>query len=298
MIQFIRHLRLVNLFMIMLLMFLIRHTIIIPFLKTEGLQSSVSEFFFVWLVISALLIAAGGYFINDSEDQWIDHINKPKDERRLSAETLKLYGMIFLIAGVFAGTLISFYGKMPTVWQINCISALLLLNYSRFLKRIVLLAAIAVSILTSLLLIIVYTSDQNATISNDIRNLIAGYSLFAFLLSFIRENIKDLEDMEGDSVNMRRTLPLIAGTGITRLVIAFFIFITLILLSYIQVLQKQWQTPLAFYYVLFLIEIPLAVLMVKIFRDKQPVHYRFSSRICRLIMLAGVLTMPFFYFIL
>jgi len=122
--------------------------------------------------------------------------------------------------------------------------------------------------------------------------------LFAFLMSLSRETIKDIQDAMGDKEAGRKTLPLIAGIFIAKVFSALLILTVVGLLVWIQVIQQQWASKLAFFYVVFLIQLPLLIIAVKVFMDNSPLQYAWSSRLCRLVMLAGVFTMPLFYYIL
>ena len=46
--------------------------------------------------------------------------------------------------------------------------------------------------------------------------IVMAYSLFAFLVSFFREIVKDMEDIRGDAAGGCRTLPIVAGVKASR----------------------------------------------------------------------------------
>ncbi|MBL7928115.1 MAG: UbiA family prenyltransferase [Bacteroidia bacterium] len=295
---FFRRIRPGNLLIIALTQICIRYTLIIPFLEINGYVTAVSHFWFSLLALSTLLIAAGGYLINDADDASIDSVNKSRVTGPELQSTLKFYGIMLLLAGVITGFCISFFGNLKTAWGIQLFAAIVLYNYSTQIKKIPLLASLAVSLLTVLAILIVYTTDRAAMQVEEIKKLTLGYSLFAFLMSLSRETIKDIQDAMGDKEAGRKTLPLIAGIFIAKVFSALLILTVVGLLVWIQVIQQQWASKLAFFYVVFLIQLPLLIIAVKVFMDNSPLQYAWSSRLCRLVMLAGVFTMPLFYYIL
>lgn len=294
----IRRIRPVNLLLIVLTQVLLRYTLILPFLTMNGSLSMVSHTWFFLLIISTVLIAAGGYLINDADDASIDSLNEVKVTSLELQSALKFYGTLLMLAGVITGFCVSFFGNMKTVWSIQLFAAIVLYNYSSQLKKIPMLASIAVSVLTVLSILIVYTSDSAAQQDEAIKKLVLGYSLFAFLISMARETIKDLQDVKGDELSGRKTLPLVAGILFAKIFSAVLLIAVITLLIWVQIIQQQWTSLPAFFYVVGFIQLPLLILVVKVFRDKSPSQFALSSRLCRLVMLAGVLTMPLFYLIL
>ena len=137
--NFLKLIRLPNLLIIALAQYLVRFAIIIPILEAYNLTSAVSEINFFLVVLSTVLIAAGGYIINDYHDLQIDLINKPSKviiSKKVSKKaSINLYGIVSL-SGVAIGVYLSFFQNIFLLWQINILSAVLLLIYSSYLKKI------------------------------------------------------------------------------------------------------------------------------------------------------------------
>jgi 4-hydroxybenzoate polyprenyltransferase len=298
--NYLKLIRLPNLLIIALTQYLIRYTIIIPILTVYGLTSSLSEINFFLIVLSTILIAAGGYIINDYHDQQIDLINKP--ERVIIGKTVsKKQGIIFYAAlsatGIAIGIYLSFVHNVPLIWQINFISAALLWLYSSMLKKIFLIGNVLISLLSSLSLLIIFISEKIIQ-TNEVKEtkyLIIAYSIFGFIMTWIREVIKDLEDKEGDLIFDRKTLPIVAGEVFSKWFAVLLIFVVLYSLMFIQYKQQQWHDKISFAYVIAGIELPLIVLFVLLLRANTKKQYTVSSRLTKVIMVTGILSMLVFY---
>jgi 4-hydroxybenzoate polyprenyltransferase len=131
----------------------------------------------------------------------------------------------------------------------------------------------------------------------------AIFALFSFLLSMIREIIKDIEDYEGDKATGCRTLPIVAGIRNAKHVTALLIAATVAGLAYFQFLYYSQQgvplesltyfeglrnTILPPAYVLLAVQIPLILLLVQLFKAQTPLHFHRASMLVKLIMLIGL----------
>ena len=76
--HFFRLIRFSNLIIVALTQYLLQYYILLPELKKVNLTPLLPDFEFFLLVFSTILIAAGGYIINDIEDVEIDKLNKPE----------------------------------------------------------------------------------------------------------------------------------------------------------------------------------------------------------------------------
>ena len=75
---FLQLIRFKNLIIVILTQYLLQYLILVPAFKNTGLVPLLDSFHFGILVLSTLIIAAGGYIINDLEDYEIDLLNKPE----------------------------------------------------------------------------------------------------------------------------------------------------------------------------------------------------------------------------
>ena len=163
---------------------------------------------FILLILSTLLIASGGYIINDYYDIKIDYVNKP--DRVVIGKHLKRRHVLVIHSffnglGILLGIFVSWW-----IVGINILATFLLWLYSNLLKRLPLWGNLVVSFLTGLSVFVVYILFRQNL------ELIAMYSVFAFFISLIREIVKDLEDIEGDEKFGCRTLPIAVGLVATK----------------------------------------------------------------------------------
>lgn len=263
--------------------------------------------FFWLLTFASVLIAAGGYIINDYFDINIDRINKP--EKLVVDKSIKRRWAILLHLFLsFAGFALSAY----LAWQINSI-LLFLLNtgciillwlYSTSLKKKILVGNIAISLLTSWVILVLYLAlDSSYLVSNrhtllQIFKFAVLYAGFAFIISLIREVIKDMEDIEGDQRYGCRTMPIVWGIPVAKVFTGVWLFVLVGSLAVLQfyVIQLGWWLS-ALYCAIFIM-VPLCWVAYKLYHAHQPSQYHRLSTAVKLIMFAGILSMVFikYYF--
>jgi 4-hydroxybenzoate polyprenyltransferase len=124
------------------------------------------------------------------------------------------------------------------------------------------------------------------------------YAGFAFIISLVREAIKDMEDMPGDEKYGCKTMPIVWGINATKVYVAVWLVVLIAILIVIQVymLQFQWWLPVA--YSLATIIFPLFVLLLRLKKSYSTADYYKLSNIAKLVMLTGIVSMVFFYFYL
>jgi len=309
---FLKLVRLPNLFFIVLTQFLFYYCILLPLLRSAGTVPEIYEVRFILLSLASVLIAAAGYIINDYFDVNIDQVNKPK-KNVVDIIVSRRWAILwhFVLSGI--GVLLSLYVSWKTgLWYIvlaNLACAFLLFGYSISLKQKLLSGNILISVLTSWVILILCLSEfrlsQGASAysswlvaQNKIMRLGFLYGGFAFILTLIREAIKDMEDMEGDARYGSRTMPIAWGIPATKVYVAVWMIVLLALLVVIQVyiIRFHWWWPIL--YCTILIILPLAYTFLKLFRAMTPAQFHYLSNITKTVMLTGILSMGFFYFYL
>lgn len=286
--------------MVALVQLLIKYALLGPFTETTELTVTLSAFEIGLLVFSTLCIAAAGNIINDIYDIETDRINKPSKVivgKRIS-ETLA-YTLFFTLNVI--GVLIGFYlssriGKSGFFAFFVIISALLYL-YASYLKQSLLIGNIVISLLVGLSLLIVGVFElipsitiQNQTTQLTFFKILLDYAIFAFLITFVREIVKDIEDIDGDFNTGMRTLPIAVGRDRATKV-AFALSLVLLFITAYYVVTYLFKFWVIIAYFLVLIIVPLFYVTIKLYGAKTKKHFRQISRILKLTMLFGMLSM-------
>ncbi|MEJ0055515.1 MAG: geranylgeranylglycerol-phosphate geranylgeranyltransferase [Bacteroidota bacterium] len=233
------------------------------------------------LSLSTILIAAAGYIINDYYDVKIDLINKPERVvigKGITRRYALLFHTLLSVSGVTIGFLLN--------WKIgilNFFCAFLLWLYSNALKRLPFIGNFTVGLLTGLSIFIVNFLYPPLLVLTTI------YSLFAFFITLVREIIKDLEDLRGDDTFGCKTLPIVCGIRRTKV----FTYLLLILFSVFVIALHQWVTLLPMQFFLWSLFMPMAILAGWLVRADTRRDFYQLSQFCKVIMVAGVLSMAF-----
>jgi len=308
---YIRLIRPLNLLIIALTQYFVRYLIINPVLSTYGTSLQLNNLDFLLLVLSTVLLAAGGYIINDYFDVDIDMRNKP-DAVLLGTEiklkTADILHKALTGIGIGFGIYVAFRAGMIQLGFIFVIIAFALWYYSFKYKRIFLWGNLTVALLCSLSVAIVWLFEFFALRHNTLTFIDAAkgfetinlfilcYSIFAFLTSLIREIIKDIEDIEGDKEEGCNTLPVVLGIKASKGIIIALIILELMMTGFVQ----YYLYLRHFYYIIVAILIaiqgPLFYLVSYIPQSNKKGDYGFCSGLAKIIILLGILSMLLFYF--
>jgi 4-hydroxybenzoate polyprenyltransferase len=257
------------------------------------------------LIISSVLIAAAGYIINDYFDINIDLINKPSKQiigNTISKQQAIFWHFVFSLIGIFLSFYISV--KMQQQWWwlgwCNFFVVSLLVIYSSTFKKKLLIGNVLISLLTAWVIIVLVMSEfqlantVNKGAYSKFFRIGLLYASFAFIVTLIREVVKDMEDVIGDMQNGAKTMPIVWGFPVSKVFVAIwtFILIALILILQLYVLQYQWY--FAIIYALLFIVVPLVFSLKVLIAASSTLHYHMLSTIYKVIMLTGILSMIFF----
>lgn len=285
-----------NLLMIALVQVLIKYALFEPF----NIDITLDGFGFSLLVISTLCIAAAGNIINDIYDIDTDLINKPNKviiSKSISEPKAFNLFLLLTILGVCIGFYLSNLINKTGFSAIFIFSSALLYVYSTSLKQTILIGNIIVSVLIAMSIIIVGLFDLLPAITPENQHtqltmfkILLNYALFAFMINLMREIIKDIEDIEGDTKAVMRTLPIVTGKNRTTKVLFGLSFIPLIAVVY-YVVTYLFNYQIAVGYFLLFIIAPLLYFTIKIFSAKTTKELHHLSNVLKLIMLFGVLSL-------
>ncbi len=297
--KYLKLIRLPNLLILAAGMYLMRLMLVEPLLIMSREAPKISSLDFLLMVIGTVLIAAAGNIINDIEDIEIDLINKPEKViigNQVSKDQAWNIYTVLTFAGIVIGIYLTTFKEVKYVAYTNLIAAGILYFYSTTYKRMFLLGNMLIAALSAFSIAIVYLTEPAAPTIEPLKIIVTGYVVYAFIISLAREILKDLQDIKGDEVAGCRTLPIVAGVKVSKALALFFTLILLITIIYIQIQSQQWNVIISFLYVVIVIEIPLILLLVSIYISSTYADYGRCSLLSKLIMLAGVLSMPVFYY--
>ncbi len=260
---------------------------------------------FLWIVLSSVFIAAAGYIINDYFDVNIDMVNKGEKiivGKYVNRRTAILLHAALSLAGMLCIAYAGYQLKNIYLPFFNLFSVLLLLFYSTTFKRKLLIGNLVISALTAWVILILPVAEYRL----DMRNhgawqLILKYAIiyggFAFIISMIREVVKDMEDAEGDLRYGCTTMPVVWGIPASKVFAGVWIVVLagmVIALVFYILTFGRW---LVFLYAVVCIVLPLGYVLRQLFTAMTPADFhRLSSKV-KLIMLSGILSMLFFIFI-
>src|SRR6478735_607870 len=301
---FFKLIRTLNLLFIAITQYLFQYFIVIPLFEPYGLSLPLGGKYFWLLVLSSVLIAAAGYIINDYFDLNIDRVNKP-DKLVVEKYIRRRLAIIWHLVLSFAGILIGFYvgWKINVFWigLANTVCVLALWFYSTTFKKKLLTGNILISLLTAWVVLVVgFIHHYRIIATMDVYHAVDRskllrftflYAGFAFIISLVREVVKDIEDMEGDSRYGCRTMPILWGIMVSKVFSGTWLVVLLaiVLIVSMYMLQMTWWIP--FFYSLVMIFAPLLIILKKLKEASKPVQFHKVSTYIKLVMFTGILSM-------
>ncbi|MFB6454410.1 geranylgeranylglycerol-phosphate geranylgeranyltransferase [Chitinophaga sp. Hz27] len=303
---FFKLIRYPNLLYIALTQFLLQYCVVAPVMHSYGEEPSLSVGQFILLCLSTVFVAAAGYIINDYFDINIDIINKPDRmilDKVISRRWAMAWHTILNMAGVSLGFIVAWGTGQIYLGFIQVICSLLLWFYSTSFKRQALIGNVVTSLLTALAVVVVGFYEKQiyhsieaimSPVGRKLIQIIGVYALFAFIISMVREIVKDLEDMIGDSKDGCRTIPIIWGVLSAKRfcnILLLALQVTIILVE-IRVWMFGWYLAIA-YLVLF-VQLPCIYIYAKLKAANNAAQYHKVSSLVKLLMLTGILSMIFF----
>ena len=258
---------------------------------------------FCALVLASVCIAAAGYIINDYFDVNIDQINKSDKvivgtviKRRVAILFHAVLSLIGFGLSLYVGQKIS----NPYIPIFNLIAIAALLVYSTTFKKKLLVGNILISLLTAWVIVVLSLAEYrfNISVNNAVwqrlLKLTFIYAGFAFIISLVREVIKDMEDMEGDRRYGCTTMPIVWGIQVSKVFAAVWIAVLTGIVASIQIYLLTLGWWFSSLYSLIAIIFPLVWVLKKLYEAKTSTDFHVLSGVVKLIMLAGILTMVFF----
>jgi 4-hydroxybenzoate polyprenyltransferase len=206
--------------------------------------------------------------------------------------------------GVGSGFYLSNVIGKPGFSAVFIIISALLYLYATYLKYIMVAGNLVISALVAFSIIIVGLYDllpaitaENQQTQSTIFSIILDYALFAFLLNWLREMVKDQEDINGDYKAGRNTLPIAIGSKRANLAIFFVGLLPLAAVIY-YLYNYLFENLWAVLYALIFIVAPLLYFLINIWTAETKKDYYKLSSLLKIIMLLGIVSLGLYKFIL
>jgi 4-hydroxybenzoate polyprenyltransferase len=269
------------------------------FFKFQDIPLALADWQYGLLVLSTILIAAGGYVINNVFDQSTDTINKPNNVivgKTISETNAYNLYIGLTVTGVAIGFYLSNVISKPGFASIFILIAATLYLYATSLKQMMIIGNIIVALLLSLSVVIIGIFDLFPTIHEGnqqqmgvIFSILLDYALFTFFLNFMREIIKDIEDVNGDYNQGMNTLPIAIGKSRTAKIVFGLSFIPIIFMLY-YINKYLLELVFTTVYLLLFVVGPLFYFTVKIWSAKSKKEFHTMSLLLKWILLFGILS--------
>ena len=242
------------------------------------------------VLLTIVIIAATGYWINDVYDFRIDRINKPHRaiiNAKLSVKkVLTAYIIVNFAVSIFSLVNFSLLDDLHQISFINITSIILLFWYASYLKRTGAAGNLLIAFLIALVVLL-------AGYLYHINMPLIWTLVFAFQITLIREITKDVEDIKGDLAFQLHTLPIQIGIRNTKRILAILYVLFVLscnlplLYYYLKEGQFLWQYMGVSF---FLVQVPMFYLLYLMSRSAFPSDFSIQSRYLKYIMLGGILS--------
>ena len=286
-------------------MYITRYVLLTDVLEKQGEARLVlSGIHFSALVLSALLITAAGNVINDYFDQKVDKINKP--EKVIVGKTVNRKMAILIHQGlnVLALGLVLWVGISSSYVELTIVPLLimfLLWWYSPVFKKRPLIGNAVVAFCTAVVPVFAVITDlhllkaemttffwKGMSLYTYAWLWVFGVALFAFVLTMIREAVKDAQDEPGDRAGNYQTIPILWGIQRTKRYVTGWMILFLVMSGWCLT-RMDIQSDMLWLIACLIVPMLLAMYFVNV--AKSPRDFGKVSRWIKVVMLGGLLLM-------
>lgn len=304
---YLKIIRPLNLLMIVLTMYLFRICIVAasPY-KIFYVEPTMSAVAYCFLILSTVFIAAGGYVINDIFDVEIDTVNRPAKViigKEMSETAAYNYYKILCTLGVLSTFVIALLTRNFRLSVLPLIIMVVLNFYAHTFKKQFFVGNFMIALSTAFVILLpmmfeIGSKDKDNDMQLQVLSgiAIAGivYGLFAFLSTFLRELVKDMEDVKGDEQSGCKTIPIVLGIKGAKVVAAAFIVLLLIQLTLFVWFFPTIQVKYAAYFIGFGLVLPLIGITVFLMLAKTSKQFHIASNLIKIFMVLGIASMLYF----
>ncbi len=230
------------------------------------------------LVLASAAAIAGGYIINNFYDSEKDLINRPRKvmlDRLVSQNTKLSFYFVLNFSSVIMASYVSF--RAVVFFAIYIFGIWL---YSHKLKRITFVGNLVAALLalTPFFAIFVYYRNLDT--------VIFIHASFLFLVVAMRELVKDLENIKGDLVQNYKTIPVVYGVKMSKIMLSSLAALTLVPLLLLVSSYNLGKMYFYFYGSMLL----LILFLIILWQSRQKWHYLLLHVLLKTIIVAGVIS--------
>ena len=296
-----------NLLFLGALVWVMEKWVAVPILNAAAYGEQMPWYILLLLEIAVILIAAGGYVINDYFDVKIDRINRPDAvivTRTISKPAAMRLSICLSAAGSACGILEAILLRSMTIGILFVIVPGLLWFYSSSYKRLFMIGNLTIALLAAVTPMLVAMTNvailqlrfetilPYISLPHDLYAWLGGFALFAFLLTWIREIIKDMQDQMGDRELECHSMPVVWGDLWTKVFVTALIILTLAIIGHIWYHLLPFPigwTSLSTRYIALGIVVPLLSAIWLLWSAKIPSDYKSCQQVIKFAMLIGML---------
>ncbi|GAA4939467.1 geranylgeranylglycerol-phosphate geranylgeranyltransferase [Algibacter agarivorans] len=228
------------------------------------------------LVLASAATIAGGYIINNFYDSEKDLINRPFKSQldRLVSQNTKLS---FYFVLNFGAAVMASYVSFRTVMFFS-VYIFGIWFYSHKLKKLPFIGNLVSAILTITPFFAIFMYYKN------FETVIFVHAMFLFLMIYMRELTKDLENIKGDLALGYKTIPIIYGENASKIMLTVLSFLTLIP-TYLLLYRFEIGYMYLYFYLCIIL---LLIFLVILWKSKTKTHYLILHNILKFMIVAGV----------
>ena len=251
--------------------------------------------YFILLVLSTVLIMAGGNVINDYFDTRIDRVNKPDDVlvgRSVKRRVAMAGHWVLSGTGLLVGVFVAWHSNQIRLSIIPVFAVGALWFYSTTFKRQLLIGNGLVASLSALVPLMVGLYEVAALehaydiIYYVLWWWILGYAAFAFVSTLLRELQKDMADVRGDAAAGCRTVPIAWGMKAARLLVAFWAMIIIVAVGLLT--DRVFTDPASRTYLYTLVIVPILVSCILTWNARNRDQHNRAGNVMKLAMVFAV----------
>ncbi len=230
------------------------------------------------LVLASASAIAAGYIINSFYDSEKDLINRPRKTMldRLVSQRTKLtsYFVLNFLSVIFA-SYVSF--KAVVFFSLYIFG---IWFYSHKLKKYPFVGNLVAATLAVIPFFAIFIYYKNFDL------VIFVHATFLFLIIVMRELVKDLENIKGDLAHNYRTIPVVYGVEVSKIMLTIVSVLTLIPTYF---LITKFDIGYMSYFFFGSI-IALFIFVTILWKSNKKLHYVILHNILKLIILVGVIS--------